>query len=75
MSSDYIETKAKGTVKPKSGANSRLPYDHQRNAINAMDNLNKKFSAYSTLIVLPTGGGIFSKIFNSALSEIFFAIF
>ena len=57
MSSDYIETKAKGTVKPKSGANSRLPYDHQRNAINAMDNLNKKFSAYSTLIVLPTGGG------------------
>ena len=57
MSSDYIETKAKGTVKPKSGANSRLPYDHQRNAINAMDNLNKKFSTYSTLIVLPTGGG------------------
>ena len=45
MSSDYIETKAKGTVKPKSGANSRLPYDHQRNAINAMDSLNKKFSA------------------------------
>ena len=57
MSSDYIETKAKGTVKPKSGANPRTLQQHQDAAIKALDNLNKNFSAYSTLIVLPTGGG------------------
>ena len=57
MNADYILTKAAGTVKPKSGENPRLPYIHQRAAIKALDNLNKNFSAYSTLLVLPTGGG------------------
>lgn len=57
MDTDYIETKAAGEIKLKSGANTRLPYAHQRDAINAMNKLNKKYSTYSTLIVLPTGGG------------------
>lgn len=57
MSKDYVEIKAAGEVKPKKGANPRSPYSHQRDAIKAMDSLNKNFPAYSTLIVLPTGGG------------------
>ena len=57
MTADFIETKAAGEVKPRRGVNTRMPYDHQRNALKALDNLNKKFSAYSTLVVLPTGGG------------------
>lgn len=57
MNADYIETKAAGTIKTKCGENPRLPYLHQRAAIKALDNLNKKFPAYSTLLVLPTGGG------------------
>ena len=57
MCADYVEIKAAGEVKPKSGTNPRLPYSHQSDAIKAMDSLNKNFPAYSTLIVLPTGGG------------------
>lgn len=57
MNTDYVEIKAAGEVKPKSGTNPRLPYSHQRDAMKAMDSLNKNFPAYSTLIVLPTGGG------------------
>lgn len=57
MEEDYIETKAKGTINPKGGENPRLPYIHQRAAIKALDNLNENFSTYSTLLVLPTGGG------------------
>ena len=54
---EEYETKAKGEVNPKKGANPRQLQKHQRDAINAMDNLDKNFSSYSTLIVLPTGGG------------------
>lgn len=57
MNEDFVETAATGEVTPKRGANSRMPYAHQSEAINAMDSLNKKFSAYGTLVVLPTGGG------------------
>ena len=56
MVAEY-ETKAKGEVIPKRGANTRQLQSHQGDAISAMDNLNKKFPSYSTLIVLPTGGG------------------
>lgn len=54
---EEYETKAKGEITPKKGTNPRHLQDHQRDAISAMDNLNKNFSSYSTLIVLPTGGG------------------
>ena len=54
---EEYEIKAKGEITPKKGTNPRHLQDHQRDAISAMDNLNKNFSSYSTLIVLPTGGG------------------
>ena len=54
---EEYETKAKGEIKPKRGVNPRQLQQHQQDAISALDNLNKNFSSYSTLIVLPTGGG------------------
>ena len=54
---EEYETKSKGEIKPKRGANPRQLQKHQIDAISALDNLNKNFSSYSTLIVLPTGGG------------------
>lgn len=54
---EEYEIKAKGEITPKKGTNPRHLQDHQGDAISAMDNLNKNFSSYSTLIVLPTGGG------------------
>ena len=54
---EEYETKAKGEIQPKSGTNPRKLQNHQQDAIIALDNLNKNFSNYSTLIVLPTGGG------------------
>ena len=54
---EEYETKSKGEVNPKKGTNPRQLQEHQREAISAMNNLNKNFSSYSTLIVLPTGGG------------------
>lgn len=58
-----IEVKSFGTVYPKTGSNNRLPYDHQRQAmadLDAMDDL----PSFSTLLVLPTGGG---KTYTAAL--------
>ena len=57
MDEIFVETKSKGEVNPKKGANPRQLQEHQQDAISALDNLNKNFSSYSTLIVLPTGGG------------------
>ena len=57
MSQDFVETKASGDVTPISGTNPRHPYEHQRAAMKAMDSIDKKYSSYNTLVVLPTGGG------------------
>ena len=57
MDEDFIDSKATYEIKPKKGVNPRTLQSHQTKAIEALNNLNKKFSAYSTLIVLPTGGG------------------
>ena len=57
MSEIYFETKAAGKINPKNGANPRKLQNHQSEAITALNNLEKNFSSYSTLIVLPTGGG------------------
>ena len=54
---DYIETKANGIITPKQGKNTRIPYEHQKDAMNALTNLDNSKSSYSGLIVLPTGGG------------------
>ncbi len=53
---DEIEVKSNGTVLPKEGVNPRTPYPHQKDAMKRMDTMDKK-EDYSTLIVLPTGGG------------------
>lgn len=53
---DYIEVKSYGQILPKKGTNARTPYDHQKKAMEALDKMNQEPS-YSTLVVLPTGGG------------------
>ncbi len=56
MGKDYIEVNSFGKVFPKKGANARTPYEHQKNAMENLDIINKS-NEYSTMIVLPTGGG------------------
>ena len=53
---NYVEVKSFGDVFPKKGTNARMPYEHQKKAMEALDKMNQE-SAYSTLVVLPTGGG------------------
>lgn len=54
--SDFIEVNSYGDVFPKRGANVRTPYAHQKEAMRCLDIINQEPS-YSTLVVLPTGGG------------------
>lgn len=56
MGTDYVEVKSFGEVYPKKGTNTRIPYEHQKRAMECLDHINAE-SAYSTLVVLPTGGG------------------
>ena len=53
---DEITIKSSGEINPKTGTNTRIPYEHQKNAMACLDIMNKE-KAYSTLVVLPTGGG------------------
>ena len=50
------EIAAFGTVTKKKGKNFRTPYKHQQNAMCNLD-LIDDMPSYSTLVVLPTGGG------------------
>ena len=52
-----IENKANGIVTPKKEKNTRIPYEHQTDAMKAWNALEKKKESYSGLIVLPTGAG------------------
>lgn len=52
----FIQVKSFGSVRPKNGTNSRSPYEHQKCAMKALDQMNEEKS-FRTLIVLPTGGG------------------
>lgn len=52
----FVEVKSCGDILPKNGTNIRSPYEHQKKAMEALDKINKEES-YSTLVVLPTGGG------------------
>ena len=54
--SDFVEVKSFGDVFPKKGTNTRTPYKHQKEAMRCLDRMNQEPS-YSTLVVLPTGGG------------------
>lgn len=51
-----IEVKSNGKITAKKGSNTRTPYEHQKNAMECLDVIDKEPS-YSTLVVLPTGGG------------------
>ena len=53
---NYMEVKSFGDIFPKKGTNIRTPYEHQKKAMEALDKMNQE-SSYSTLVVLPTGGG------------------
>lgn len=53
----YVETKSNGIVFPKKGSNKRALYEHQKRAMANLDIINRN-SSYSTLIVIPTGGGM-----------------
>ena len=53
---DCIEVKSNGTVISKKGTNPRIPYNHQKDAMTKL-NLIDKEDSFSTLVVLPTGGG------------------
>lgn len=53
---NYVEVKSFGDIFPKKGTNTRTPYEHQKEAMEALDKMNQEAS-YSTLVVLPTGGG------------------
>lgn len=55
MDANYIEVKSFGETYPKNGTNSRTPYEHQKKAMACLDKINAS-PAYSTLVVLPTGG-------------------
>ena len=58
-----VQNKSSGEVLPKKGANARTPYEHQCTAMHNLDLINREKN-YSTLIVLPTGGG---KTYTAAL--------
>ena len=45
-----------GIVKRRIGKNARQLYEHQENAIKALNKIDAK-DEFSTLVVLPTGGG------------------
>ena len=53
---NHVEVKSFGDIFPKKGTNTRTPYEHQKKAMEALDKMNQEAS-YSTLVVLPTGGG------------------
>ena len=53
---NYVGVKSFGDIFPKKGTNTRTPYEHQKKAMEALDKMNQEAS-YSTLVVLPTGGG------------------
>lgn len=56
MISGPISVKSFGDVHPKNSTNTRTLYEHQKKAMESLDRMNAK-PAYSTLVVLPTGGG------------------
>lgn len=56
MNNELIEVKSNGIVSAKQGTNKRTPYEHQKDAMKNLDIMDEE-SSFSTLVVLPTGGG------------------
>ena len=63
MIGERKEITSSGRIAPRSGVNDRVPYEHQKKAMECMDQINTN-AAFSTLVVLPTGGG---KTYTAAL--------
>ena len=63
MMGERKEIISSGRIEPRSGVNDRVPYEHQKRAMECMDRINAD-AAFSTLVVLPTGGG---KTYTAAL--------
>lgn len=52
----YVEVKSSGTVNAIRRQSKRYPYIHQQKAMEALNRIDR-LESYSTLLVLPTGGG------------------
>ena len=63
MMGERKEITSSGRILPRSGSNSRVPYEHQKQAMESLDLINTS-PDFSTLVVLPTGGG---KTYTAAL--------
>ena len=57
MSQELVEITAAGEVFPAKGMPERPPFDHQQEAMKALDKMDNAYKAYSTMVVLPTGAG------------------
>lgn len=57
MSQELVEITAVGEVFPAKGAPERPPFEHQQEAMTALDKMDNAYNAYSTMVVLPTGAG------------------
>ena len=53
---EMVESKSSGSVNVKHDAPKFVPYEHQTKAMECLDRINK-LPSFSTLVVLPTGGG------------------
>ena len=63
MMTERKEITSSGWIAPRSGVNDRVPYEHQKKAMECMNRINAD-TDFSTLVVLPTGGG---KTYTAAL--------
>ncbi len=54
--SDSVTVRSFGVVSCNSRGNRRTPYEHQKKAMEYLDKIDRE-PDYSTLVVLPTGGG------------------
>lgn len=52
-----IEVKSSGRVNLIPGSNPRTPFQHQIDAMSSLNLMDHELRTYSTLVVLPTGGG------------------
>ena len=57
VSQELVEITAAGEVFPAKGMPERPPFDHQQEAMKALDKMDNAYKAYSTMVVLPTGAG------------------
>lgn len=57
VSQELVEITAAGEVFPAKGTPERPPFDHQQEAMKALNKMDNACKSYSTMVVLPTGAG------------------